>query len=251
MAAVEILREAAARGRSADGSRLASAQAFELALDPPARGLVIGVSHEGGDGARRTRALRAARAAGARTAVITVSAGSPAGGAGRRSSSRPASSTTAGATRSATSARWSPPPRSAPTCPAGRSTPPRVARPARRRARATRPARSGSPRRLADAAHLLVDRVRGGPAGRPRARAQGRGGGLAAVRHTATSRHSCTATCRRPSRDTGLVLILTDRDRRAGAARRARARPWRRPGSSACGRRRSWRRAWIRSSTRS
>jgi fructoselysine-6-P-deglycase FrlB-like protein len=76
MAAVEILREAAAAA-GLDGSRLASEQAFELALAPPAHGLVIGVSHEGATRATNA-ALAAARAAGAQTAVITVSAGSPA-----------------------------------------------------------------------------------------------------------------------------------------------------------------------------
>ena len=54
------------------------AQAFELALDPPSSGLVIGISHEGGTAAT-IDALAAARVAGVRTAVITGSAGSPAG----------------------------------------------------------------------------------------------------------------------------------------------------------------------------
>ncbi len=53
-----------------------SAQAFELSCDPP-RGLVIGISHEGGTAATMA-ALDAARAVGARTALITASAGSPA-----------------------------------------------------------------------------------------------------------------------------------------------------------------------------
>jgi glutamine---fructose-6-phosphate transaminase (isomerizing) len=53
-----------------------AAQAFELALDPPAAGLVIGVSHEGGTAATNA-ALDAARAAGARTAIITVTGRSP------------------------------------------------------------------------------------------------------------------------------------------------------------------------------
>jgi fructoselysine-6-P-deglycase FrlB-like protein len=52
-------------------------QAFELALDPPATGLVIGVTHEGGTPATNA-ALSAARDAGARTAVITVTDRSPA-----------------------------------------------------------------------------------------------------------------------------------------------------------------------------
>ena len=54
-----------------------AAQAFELAQDPPDGGLVIGVSHEGGTAAT-IAALEAARASGARTAILTGSAGSPA-----------------------------------------------------------------------------------------------------------------------------------------------------------------------------
>ena len=51
-------------------------QAFELSLDPPRDGLVIGVSHEGGTTATNA-ALSAAREAGARTAILTVSDRSP------------------------------------------------------------------------------------------------------------------------------------------------------------------------------
>ncbi len=70
LAAAEILREAT-------GSPLVtSAQAFELSLDPPASGLVIGVSHEGATSATNA-ALVAARAAGTSTALITVSGRSP------------------------------------------------------------------------------------------------------------------------------------------------------------------------------
>ena len=70
-----LLREGcAAAGLAAPGPQ--SAQAFELACDPP-RGLVIGISHEGGTGAT-IAALAAAREHGARTALITASAGSPA-----------------------------------------------------------------------------------------------------------------------------------------------------------------------------
>jgi fructoselysine-6-P-deglycase FrlB-like protein len=54
-----------------------AAQAFELSLDPPSSGLVIGVTHEGGTPATNA-ALEAVRAAGARTAVITVTDRSPA-----------------------------------------------------------------------------------------------------------------------------------------------------------------------------
>jgi fructoselysine-6-P-deglycase FrlB-like protein len=53
-----------------------AAQAFELSLDPPSTGLVIGISHEGGTTATNA-ALEAARAAGARTAIVTVSDRSP------------------------------------------------------------------------------------------------------------------------------------------------------------------------------
>jgi fructoselysine-6-P-deglycase FrlB-like protein len=81
LGATEILREAA---RGADirppghaGPRdPVTAQAFELALDPPASGLVIGISHEGATTATNA-ALTAARAAGARTALITVTDQSP------------------------------------------------------------------------------------------------------------------------------------------------------------------------------
>jgi glucosamine--fructose-6-phosphate aminotransferase (isomerizing) len=70
VAAVEILQEAT-------GSPLVSAaQAFELSLDPPSSGLVIGISHEGATTATNA-ALAAARAAGASTALITVTVRSP------------------------------------------------------------------------------------------------------------------------------------------------------------------------------
>lgn len=70
IAVAEVLREAS-------GSRLVSdAQAFELSLDAPSSGLVIGVSHEGATTATNA-ALSAAHAAGARTALITVSGRSP------------------------------------------------------------------------------------------------------------------------------------------------------------------------------
>jgi len=73
---VEIFREAFDAAGLA-GATVVTEQAFELSLDPPGRGLVIGVSHEGGTSATNS-ALRAARAAGARTAVVTVSRHSPA-----------------------------------------------------------------------------------------------------------------------------------------------------------------------------
>jgi fructoselysine-6-P-deglycase FrlB-like protein len=73
---VEILRDAV-RSSGLSEALVTAEQAFELALHPPASGLVIGVSHEGGTGATNG-ALRASRAAGARTAVVTVSGRSPA-----------------------------------------------------------------------------------------------------------------------------------------------------------------------------
>ena len=76
MASAAILREGwRAAGLPGDGP--VSAQAFELSLDGPAAGLVIGVSHEGGTTAT-IAAMEAARAAGARTALLTASAGAPA-----------------------------------------------------------------------------------------------------------------------------------------------------------------------------
>jgi fructoselysine-6-P-deglycase FrlB-like protein len=79
LATVEILREAIrAAGMPSGAGSVVAAQAFELALDPPSGGLVIGVSHEGGTAATN-RALAAAAAAGARTALLVASAASPAG----------------------------------------------------------------------------------------------------------------------------------------------------------------------------
>jgi len=77
LAAADILREAAIAAGLADAIVTAE-QAFELSLAPPSRGLVIGVSHEGATAATNA-ALAAARTAGRRTAVLTVSRRSPAG----------------------------------------------------------------------------------------------------------------------------------------------------------------------------
>jgi fructoselysine-6-P-deglycase FrlB-like protein len=75
---VELLRDALRRtGLPQSPALPVSTQAFELALDPPASGLVIGISHEGGTWATN-RALEAARAAGARVAIVTASDRSPA-----------------------------------------------------------------------------------------------------------------------------------------------------------------------------
>ena len=80
-AVAEILREgvrtAGMTGPGGIPARLpVSREAFELSLDPPTTGLVIGVSHEGGTTATNA-ALAASRGAGARTALITVSDRSP------------------------------------------------------------------------------------------------------------------------------------------------------------------------------
>jgi len=79
----EILREAIrAAGLTGPGGRAVlapvSEQAFELSLDPPSSGIVIAVSHEGGTAATNA-ALAATRGAGARTAIITVTERSPGG----------------------------------------------------------------------------------------------------------------------------------------------------------------------------
>ncbi len=77
MGVAAILRDGW-RAAGLPGAGPVSAQAFELALDGPASGLVIGISHEGSTGAT-IAALDAARARGLRTAVITGSAHSPIG----------------------------------------------------------------------------------------------------------------------------------------------------------------------------
>ena len=71
----DIVGEAMA-GAGVAGPRPVAAQALELALDPPSRALVIGISHEGATAATN-RALETSRAAGARTALVTVSDRSP------------------------------------------------------------------------------------------------------------------------------------------------------------------------------
>ncbi len=79
MAVAEIL-DHAWRASGLAGRGPVAAQAFELSLDPPADGLVVGISHEGATTAT-IAAMAAARAAGARTALITGSAASPAAAA--------------------------------------------------------------------------------------------------------------------------------------------------------------------------
>jgi len=78
LGSADLLRDALRRAGLPHSPALpTAAQAFELALDPPRGGLVIGVTHEGGTWATN-QALGAARDAGARTAVITASDRSPA-----------------------------------------------------------------------------------------------------------------------------------------------------------------------------
>jgi len=75
----DILREALRDGgRATSQATVGAVQAFELALDPPSTGLVIGVTHEGGTAATNA-ALAAARDAGAAVAAITATRHSPAG----------------------------------------------------------------------------------------------------------------------------------------------------------------------------
>jgi len=68
------------RGAGQPGSVLAT-QALEASLAPQRGGLIVGISHEGATSATLA-ALDAAAAAGARTAAVTVSAASPIGQAG-------------------------------------------------------------------------------------------------------------------------------------------------------------------------
>ncbi|HET7678119.1 MAG TPA: SIS domain-containing protein, partial [Candidatus Limnocylindrales bacterium] len=77
LARVEILADALdAVGLGGAPGAVAAAQAFEASLAPQRGGLLVGVSHEGGTTATNA-ALAAGRAAGARTALVTVGAGSP------------------------------------------------------------------------------------------------------------------------------------------------------------------------------
>lgn len=81
LGAVEILRGAVrSAALRAPGNMTrhepVAAQAFELSLDAPSSGLVIGISHEGATTATNA-ALTAARTAGARTAIVTVTHRSP------------------------------------------------------------------------------------------------------------------------------------------------------------------------------
>ena len=74
---VEILREAARAARLAtEHSAIVAAQALEAALDPPRSGLLIGISHEGGSAATNA-SMDAARRNGVRVALITAGPASP------------------------------------------------------------------------------------------------------------------------------------------------------------------------------
>ena len=74
LAAVAILADVARA--TVGGGRVVARQALEAALAPQDAGLLVGVSHEGGTWATN-EALSAARGAGIRTALITVSDRSP------------------------------------------------------------------------------------------------------------------------------------------------------------------------------
>lgn len=77
LATADLLREAAISA-GLGNAIVTCEQAFELSLAPPPRGLVIGISHEGATAATNA-ALAVGRAAGRPTAVLTVSRRSPAG----------------------------------------------------------------------------------------------------------------------------------------------------------------------------
>jgi fructoselysine-6-P-deglycase FrlB-like protein len=78
-AAAIILAAIRSAGLPSGPVAVRAAQAFELALDPPSGGLVVGISHEGGSVAT-ILAMAAARERGAHVALITGSGHSPAGG---------------------------------------------------------------------------------------------------------------------------------------------------------------------------
>jgi fructoselysine-6-P-deglycase FrlB-like protein len=84
LAFVAIVGEAAARGGirgAGQPGSIVAAQAFEASLAPQRGGLIGGISHEGASAATLA-ALDAAAAAGARTAAVTVHPASPIGKAG-------------------------------------------------------------------------------------------------------------------------------------------------------------------------
>ena len=248
MAAVEILREAArAAGLEGATDHAASRRSSCRSRRPP-RGLVIGISHEGGTprDERRTGSGpdgRRARPPSSRSAV-----GSPAGAlaeivveTGELDQgwchtigylSPIVAAAAVGAHLSGRAAR---------RCHGGR--------PGRRWHTRRPPARSGSPSGLADAAHLLViasgaDR----PAGRELVLKVEEASWLpSAYRDLETFLHGHLPAT---GDGTGLVLILTDRDRRAERLARARQALAAAQGHRPARRRRSWPRRWMPRSTR-
>ena len=246
MAVAAILREGVARSR-AGRSRAGRGPGVRAVARPARRGARRRASATRVATTATIAAMAASRAAGARTALITGSAGVARGGRCGCRASRRSRWTAAGATRWATCRRSSPrrwPPRCWPaarrrrpvsgggwptgsrrrTRAGGRRLAPRRGHrgrrsPARRTCSSSAPAPTASP-----------------PASSP-SRSRRRPG---CPRRCATSRRSCTATCRRPGPETALVLVLTERGRprgarQAGAPGAARPRPRR-----ASGRRRSW-----------
>ena len=183
------LRDVRARGAGRGGDpargdraapRIRSAQAFELSLEPPSSGLVIGISHEGATGATNA-ALTAARAAGASTALITVTSRSPGAALAdivvETHELDQSWCHTVGYVSPIAAARGRRPPLGHPRVAVDGSRPPGL-RPAVRRGRPSRSDRRGARRRRPTPRH----RLRRGPPGRSRARAEGRGGRLAARR---------------------------------------------------------------------
>ena len=77
IAAAEIVRDALQRTGATRPGNVLALEGFEASLQPLGRGVVIGVSHEGGTAATRAT-MAAARAGGARTAAITAGSASPA-----------------------------------------------------------------------------------------------------------------------------------------------------------------------------
>ena len=206
-AVADILREAM-RAAGLPGAGVGhAAQAFELSLDPPTGGLVIGVSHEGATAATNRPWRRRARP-GARTALVTVSAGRSPGaaladivvddrGAGPELVPH-------GRLRRARSSRPLP---SAPHLSGRALDAGRVRALVAGGRAATRPAPSGSPARLGGAERLIVVGIRRGPGGR---------------RGSWSSRSRRAPGCRRPMRDLETFLHghlpATGRGHRAGPA---------------------------------
>ena len=218
LAVAEILREAArAAGFMVPSVR--AEQAFELSLAPPARGLVIGDLARRGDGRHERGAAGRACRRSARPPSITVSGRSPAGALadivvetgeldqGWCHTVGYLSPILAGATVGAhLSGRELDVGAVVGLLAAGAPT---------SRRRADRGGRSPMPRTSSS--------IASGPTGRPAASSCSRSRRRRGCRRpSATSRRSCTATCRRPDPRPASILILTDRDRRDERVARAR-----------------------------